>query len=126
MRNGLPTMLVALISVAFLGACNYLGEGAKGLVSPLSYSDMKNWKPPSPEELEKLTAECPKPNGIFMNDADVKSVHRLEHYFLVRGFLVPATTYGGREDDDPLSVSSNPIDILGGEKNGIRQLGHHD
>ncbi|GHU16983.1 hypothetical protein FACS189475_00080 [Betaproteobacteria bacterium] len=124
MRRGL-TLSVTLVAVILLGACEYLAEGAKGVRSP-SYSEekeaLKNRKPLSPEQLEKVYGECPKPNGIFKNEADVKNVSQLEDYFLVEGFEIPATSFpGGREDDEPLPSSSSPINLLGGEKNGVRQ-----
>lgn len=124
MRYGLK-ISVAVVFVILLGACNYLAEGAKGL-RKASYSEAKNArkniKPLSLEQLEKVYGECPKPNGVFKNDADVKNVHRLEEYFVVEGFEIPATSFpGGREDDEPLPASGNPINILGGEKNGVWQ-----
>jgi hypothetical protein len=116
---------MAMLLSALLSACESFGEGAKGLSRP-SYSEAvlarKNFKQPSSEELDRLTAGCPKPNGVFQNDAQEKGGVRLEHYFTVPGFETPATSYpGGRESDDPLPSSSSPVDILGGLNNSVRQ-----
>lgn len=91
-----------------------------------SYSDYKNArknvKPRSPEEVAQLTTQCPKPNGLFQNESTEKGGLRLESYFRVPGFQMPAiNVYGGRHDDQPLAVGGSPIDILGGLKNGVRQ-----
>ena len=123
MKHNLLTLLTATTFVALLSACESFGEGAKGLSRP-SYSEAanarKNFKQPSPEELDRLTAGCPKPNGVFQNDAQEKGGVRLEHYFTVPGFQTPATSYpGGRSDDAPLAASASPIEILGGKQNGI-------
>ncbi|GHU09236.1 hypothetical protein FACS1894158_18750 [Betaproteobacteria bacterium] len=125
MRRGL-TILASLVFVALLGACH---ERA-ARYWPSSYSEAKearkNRKPLSPEQLEKVYGECPKPNGIFRNEADVKNVSQLEDYFLVEGFDIPATSFpGGREDDESLSASATPVNLLGGEKNGVRQDYYH-
>jgi hypothetical protein len=128
MKHRLLTMSVIFVLVASLGACK--GESAIAFWKISSYSEAKearkNHKPLSPEQLEKVYGECPKPNGVFKNDADAKNAYRLENFFSVEGFEIPATNYlGGREDDEPLHVGSNPIDLLGGEKNGVRQRYHH-
>lgn len=125
MRNDISIILVAVTVSVLLSACESFGEGAKGLYVP-SYSEAanarKNFKPPSPEELARLTAGCPKPNGVFQNDAQEKGKGSLERHFLVPGFETPATSFpGGRADDLPLAASAFAINILGGVKNGVRQ-----
>lgn len=124
MKTGPLTTLMVLMLMN-LNACDSLGEGAKGLARP-SYAEAKknreNAKKSSPEELERLFAECPKPNGVFQNDAQEKGGVRLEQYFSVPGFEIPATSYpGGRSDDAPLAASASPIEILGGKKDGVWQ-----
>ena len=126
MRCGL-TILVAFVLMASLSSCSFKGERALPIAREPSYSEvksaMKNWKPLSPEQLEKVYGECPKPNGVFKNDAEEKNGPRLEYYFVVDDrFQVPATIYpGGKEDDEPLPSLGRPLDLLGGEKNGVRQ-----
>jgi predicted outer membrane repeat protein len=74
-----------------------------------------------------MDAECPKPNGVFQNEAKEKGGVILATYFTVPGFQMPAThVYGGSAKDEPLPASSSPIDILGGIKNGVRQDYHRD
>lgn len=70
-----------------------------------------------------MTAGCPKPNGVFRNEAEEnKSVKDLQGYFKAPGFETPATSYpGGRENDEPIPLSAYAINILGGVKNGVRQ-----
>ncbi len=70
-----------------------------------------------------MGAECPKPNGVFLNDAKESGGIVLARYFSVPGFLLPATRMpGGGAKDEPLPVSGRPIEILGGIKNGVRQV----
>lgn len=125
-------IFAAFVSVVFLAGCSdgffYLGERRGPYLKESSYSEvrsaLKNRQPLSSEQLETLYGECPRPNGIFKNDAsDEGSSRRLDHFFRVEGFVMPATSYpGGREDDEPLPVSGKPIDLLlGSEKNGVRQ-----
>jgi hypothetical protein len=83
-------------------------------------SEMKNRKPLSSIQLQEFFGECPKPDGVFKNEtvaSDGRNTDRLERYFWVEGFEIPATSYrGGREDDDPLPASASPINLLGSEK----------
>lgn len=123
MNRSLSIVLGFVVLSGLLSACESLGEGAKGL-SVRSYAEAKkareNAKKPSPEEQERLYAGCPKPNGVFLNDAEGKGGVRLEQYFLVPGFEIPATSYpSGTPDDAPLAASASPIEILGGKKDGI-------
>jgi len=125
MKNSLSALLIATIIVGLLSACESLGEQAKGLSRP-SYSEAKKAretaKKPSAEELDRLYSECPRPNGVFQNDAKERGGVRLERYFSVPGFEIPATSYpGGSSDDVPLPASASPIEILGGKKGGIWQ-----
>ena len=115
----LLTALTALLSVMLLGGC-LRAEGGNGHIS--SYSEMKiAMRPLSPERWDKIHRECPRPNGIFKHVAGPKDTI-LSHYFMVEGFEIPATTYpGGTEDDEPLPSEAYPINLFGGEKNGVRQ-----
>ena len=123
MRHNLSNVLGIVVLLNLLSACESFGEGAKGLSRP-SYSEAKtareDAKKSSPIELDRLFAECPKPNGVFQNDAMERGGVRLEQYFLVPGFEIPATSYpGGKFGDPALAASASPIEILGGKIDGV-------
>lgn len=107
--------------VVFLGSCK--GESALPIVRESSYREVMNAvKHLSPEQLERLYRECPRPSGVFNNDAtDGKNSRRLDYYFRVDGFVVPATLFrGGKDGDEPVPVNGKPIDIITGiEKDGF-------
>lgn len=120
-------LIVALVCINLLAGCQAFYAFSERPGGPgATYADYKNAiqnkKPYSPEEIAHMTAECPRPNGVFQNDAQEKGGGRLELYFSVPGFQMPAThVYGGGAEDEPLPASGSPIDILGGLKNGVRQ-----
>jgi hypothetical protein len=117
----------------FLSGCSdgifYLGERRGPYLKPTTYSERKveleGIKPLPIEQSKKMYSECPIPNGVFSNDATGgKHSRRLDHYFRVEGFVMPATSWpGGRESDPPLPATGKPIDILMGiEKGGLKYL----
>ncbi|MBK9445203.1 MAG: hypothetical protein IPO00_03390 [Betaproteobacteria bacterium] len=71
MKRGVSSLLMAMLIFPLIAACESLGERAKGLSRP-TYSDYKNAKQPSPDEVDRLMTECPKPVGVFLNDAEEK------------------------------------------------------
>jgi hypothetical protein len=107
----------AALLAGLLGGCYALSESPGGPVP--SYWDIKN-APKLPELTPEELAQCPKPNGVFQNQA---GGYGLENLFFVSGFQFPASNLpGGRHDDPPLAASMSADNLLGGvDENGIRK-----
>ena len=116
-------MMGFVFAGTLISGCDYLSERRFGN-GPPSYDEyMKRQGSGIPKHSSEEMNQCPKPNGIFQNEAKEKGGVVLATYFSVPGFQLPANSYPSSwPKDKVVEIASSPIAILGGKKNGLRQV----
>lgn len=121
MRFRLAITICTLVALL----CSCKGESASPIVRRPSYDEyMKNERAAAPSHSLDELEQCPKPNGIFDNlEVGGKGGPGLSKYFSVPGFQIPENSYPSNwPKGKVVEISSSPIAILGGMKNGLRQV----